>query len=62
MGFIDLFIEVFRVVLDNGNEMVKDGWIYVKVGVLVVRDFFNDLKNVVIVVLVLFVVVIGLGN
>lgn len=61
-GFIDLLTEAFRVALDNGNETVKDGWTYVKAGALVARDFFNDPKNVAIVVLVLLVVVIGLGN
>ncbi|KAK0667857.1 hypothetical protein QBC41DRAFT_227456 [Cercophora samala] len=61
-GFIDLLTEAFRVALDNGNETVKDGWTYVKAAALVARDFFNDPKNVAIVVLVLLVVVIGLGN
>ncbi|KAK4175312.1 hypothetical protein QBC36DRAFT_26141 [Triangularia setosa] len=61
-GFIDLLTEAFRVALDNGHETVKDCLTYVKAGALVARDFFNDPKNVAIVVLVLLVVVIGLGN
>ncbi|KAK0747415.1 hypothetical protein B0T21DRAFT_354287 [Apiosordaria backusii] len=61
-GFIDLLTEAFRVALDNGHETAKDCLTYVKAGALVARDFFNDPKNVAIVVLVLLVVVIGLGN